>query len=137
MSIPNDELSILVRDWYYAASEGMAEEFLRYFLQDEATTYFGTDPEEQWYGFEQIRANFEENFRTYGKWTIMSKNLLVHSFGEMAFFSDEVELAARFGDSSIAEPARMTGALVRKDGKWKIIQAHFSIGVANHDLLPG
>ena len=137
MGIPNDELSLLIRDWYYAASEGQMENFMNFFLQDDRTTYFGTDPHELWYGIRQVKENVEENFRTYGKWSIMSKNLVVHQFGEVAAFTDEVELAARLRESSIAEDARMSGVLIRKDGQWKIVQAHFSLGVPNTDLLPG
>lgn len=137
MAIPTDELSLLIRDWYYAASEGQGERFIGFFLQDPSATYFGTDPEEQWYGYDQIRQNFEENFRTYGKWTIMSTNLQVHQSGDVAYFSDEVELAARYKDSSIAEMGRMTGTLVRHSGSWKIVQAHFSLGIPNRQLLPG
>jgi uncharacterized protein (TIGR02246 family) len=135
--IPKDELSTLIRDWYYAASEGQMEQFLSAFAQDNDAVYFGTDPEEQWYGHDQIRSFFEDLFRTYGKWTIMSKNLKVHQIGEVALFSDEVELSARYGESSIAQDARMTGALTRQDGKWKILQVHFSFGVPNSELLPG
>ncbi len=137
MVVPRDELSLFIRDWYYAASEGQIEKFLSCFFQDETTTYLGTDPHELWYGFDQIKENIEENFRTYGKWTIMSKNLLVHRTGDLAVFTDEVELSARFGGSSIAEDARMSGVLVLKEGVWKIFQVHFSFGIPNRDLLPG
>jgi ketosteroid isomerase-like protein len=137
MAIPKDELSLQIREWYYAASEGQVERFLDFFLKEEETVYFGTDPHELWYGYEQIRQNFEENFKTYGKWSIMSKNLQVFQAGEVAVFTDEVELAARFKESSFAEDARMSGVLIRRDGKWKIIQAHFSLGVPNSELLPG
>lgn len=137
MAIPTDELSLFIRDWYYAASEGQVDRFLEFFYHDESTTYFGTDPDEQWYGYEEIRENIVENFRTYGKWSIMSTNLKVHESGDCAFFSDEVELAARYKDSAIAEMARMTGALRRYNGVWKITQAHFSMGLPNRQLLPG
>lgn len=137
MAIPKDELSLLIRDWYYAASEGQGENFIGVFLQDPATTYFGTDPDEQWYGYDQIREHFEENFRTYGKWNIMSTNLQVHESGDFAYFSDEVELAARYKDSSFAELGRMTGTLLRRNGAWKLVQAHFSLGTPNRELLPG
>ena len=137
MVVPKDELSLVIREWYYAASEGKVEAFLNYFLRDESTTYFGTDPSELWYGFNQIKENIEENFRTYGKWTVMSKNLQVHRAGDAAVFTDEVELAARYGGSSIAEDARMSGVLVLKDGQWKIAQVHFSLGIPNQELLPG
>ena len=137
MAIPTDELSVLIRDWYYAASEGRVEQFLGFFLQDAQTTYIGTDPTEIWYGYDQIRDNIEENFRTYGKWTVMSKNLVVHQVGDVASFTDEVELSARFGGSSMAEDARMSGVLVKRSDGWKIMQAHFSVGVPNTDLLPG
>jgi len=137
MAIPRDELSLLIRDWYYAASEGHVEQFLKFFVQDGRTGYFGTDPSEIWYGFDQIKANLGENFRTYGKWNIMSKNLVVHQVGDMAVFTDEVELSARFRESSIAEDARMSGVLVHENGEWKLLQAHFSFGIPNSELLPG
>lgn len=137
MVVPKDELAILVREWYYAASEGQVEQFLNFFLKDERTCYFGTDPGELWYGYDQIRANMEENFKQYKKWTIMSKNLVVHQFGEVAVFTDEVELSAHYGDTGIAEESRMTGVLIRHQGEWKILQAHFSLGVTNAELLPG
>ena len=127
----------MIREWYYAASEGRFDQFVDYFLRDQQTVYFGTDPQEIWYGFEQIKENLEENFRKYGKWTVMSKNLLVHQFAETAFFTDEVELSARLNGSSIAEDARMSGVLVRREGVWKIVQIHFSFGIANSELLPG
>jgi len=137
MVVPKDELSILIRDWYYAASEGQLEKFLSFFLADERTTYFGTDPSELWYGFKQIRSNFEDNFKQFGKWTIMSKNLVVHQIGDTALFTDDVELSAHYGSTGIAEEARMTGALVKHNGQWKIVQAHFSLGIPNSELLPG
>ena len=137
MVVPKDELSLLIRDWYYAASEGQVNQFLDFFAKGEDTSYFGTDPSELWYGYDQIKQNIEENFRTYGKWSIMSKNLMVRQAGDVAIFTDEVELSARFGGSSIAEEARMSGVLIRKDGNWKILQAHFSLGVPNTELLPG
>jgi ketosteroid isomerase-like protein len=135
--IPKDELSTMIRDWYYSASEGRMDQFLSFISQDARAVYFGTDPDEQWYGYEQIRSFFEDLFRTYGKWTIMSKKFVVQQFGEVALFSDEVELSARYGGSSIAQDARMTGALIHQNGTWKIIQAHFSFGVSNSELLPG
>ncbi len=135
--IPKDELSTLIRDWYYSASEGQAEKFLAYFVQDSRTVYFGTDPDEQWYGYDQIGSFFEDLFRTYGKWSIMSKKLVIHQVGDVALFSDEVELCATYGASSIAQDGRMTGALLRQNGQWRIVQAHFSFGTPSSELLPG
>ena len=137
MVVPKDELALLIREWYYAASEGNVESFLNYFLNSEDTSYFGTDPHEVWYGFDQIKENVEENFRMYGKWTIMSKNLQVHKVGDSAVFTDEVELSARYGGSSIAEDARMSGILTLQSGTWKILHVHFSFGIPNQELLPG
>jgi uncharacterized protein (TIGR02246 family) len=135
--IPKDEMSAVIREWYYSASEGQAEKFLSFFAQDPRTVYFGTDPEEQWYGYDQIKSFFTDLFRTYGKWAIMSKNLNVEQFGEIALFSDEVEISATHGASSIAQDGRMTGALMKQNGQWKIVQAHFSFGTPSSELLPG
>lgn len=136
MVVPRDELSLRIRDWYYAASEGQAEAFLNFFLKDDRTVYFGTDPGELWYGFDEIEANILNNFRKYGKWTIMSKNLVIQQYGDVATFTDDVELSVRHRENSIAEEARVSGALVRSDGEWKIVQAHLSLGIPNKKLLP-
>lgn len=137
MVVPKDELSLIIRDWYYSASEAQAEAFLEFFLDSDNTVYIGSDPQEQWYGISEIKANFQDNFKKYGKWTIMSKNLVVHQVGDAAYFTDEVEFSARYGGSSLAEDGRMSGVLVKKDGKWKIALAHFSFGIPNDQLLPG
>lgn len=137
MVVPTDELAVLIRDWYYAASEGQTKEFFDYFLQDERTVYFGSDPGEIWYGYEAVRAGLMQNFGIYGKWTIMSKNLVVRQLDDSAFFTDDVELSVRQGGNSFAEDARISGVLIRTAGGWKIIQVHMSFGVPNTKLLSG
>jgi ketosteroid isomerase-like protein len=137
MVVPKDELSLTIRDWYYAASEAQSDAFLDFFLDSEDTVYIGSDPQEQWHGINEIKTNFQDNFKKYGKWTIMSKNLVVHQSGDMAYFTDDVEFSARYGSSSLAEDGRMSGVLLLQNGKWKIAQAHFSFGVSNDQLLPG
>ena len=125
--IPKDEMSTVIREWYYSASEGQAEKFLSYFAQDPASVYFGTDPEEQWYGYDQIKSFFTDLFSTYGKWSIMSKNLNVHQFGEIVLFNDEVEISATHGASSIAQDARMTGALENKMANGRLFRLIFHL----------
>lgn len=137
MVVPTDELAVLIRDWYYAASEGQTKEFLDYFVHDDRTVYFGSDPAEIWYGYEAVRQGLTENFGTYGKWTMMSKNLVLQQLGDSAFFTDDVELSVRHGGNSFAEDARVSGVLVRQDIGWKIIQVHVSFGVSNSKLLSG
>lgn len=137
MVVPKDELSLWIREWYYAASEGQVDKFLSFFSQEERTTYFGTDPQELWYGYAEIKANIEKNFKKYGKWTVMSKNLTVQELGDVIIFTDEVELSARYAGSSIAEDARISGVLVKKDSEWKVLQVHLSFGTPNNQLLPG
>lgn len=136
MVVPRDELSLRIRDWYYAASEGQAEAFLNFFLKDDKTVYFGTDPGELWYGYYEIETNILDNFRKYGTWTIMSKNLVIEQYGDVAIFTDDVELSVRHHENSIAEEARVSGALIRSDGEWKIVQVHLSFGIPNKKLLP-
>jgi hypothetical protein len=95
MPVPTDELSLFIRDWYYAASEAQSEAFLSFFLDSPETVYLGSDPQ----GPPGIASANFWHFKTYGKWTIMSKNgwFIKH---EMQHFSRIVEFSARLGGSA-------------------------------------
>src|SRR5262249_44358544 len=56
----------------------------------------------------------------------------IHVQGDIAW----TEGRGRFTRADGAErPVRVTGVLVREDGRWKVVQSHASIGVPNADIF--
>jgi hypothetical protein len=53
MPVPTDELSLFIRDWYYAASGAIGS--ISRFSDSPETVYLGSDPQESWYGIGEIR----------------------------------------------------------------------------------
>ena len=63
---------------------------------------------------------------------LLADDIGTHVQGEVAW----AEGRGRFRDSSGNQrPFRMTGVLVREDGRWKVAQLHVSIGVPNAEIF--
>jgi uncharacterized protein (TIGR02246 family) len=63
---------------------------------------------------------------------VVADDLDVHILGDVAW----VEGRGRFTSSGGGQrPVRMTGVLVREQGRWTIAQSHASIGVPNADIF--
>jgi ketosteroid isomerase-like protein len=91
--------------------------------------HIGTDPEEWWTSKEildDVAAGGDGDIR------VVADDLDVHVQGDVAW----VEGRGRFTNRSGGErPVRMTGVLVRDQGRWTMVQSHASIGVPNADIF--
>jgi len=55
----------------------------------------------------------------------------ISSAGDAAWFSQVIDWSIEAGGQPIKlEGARATGVLEKRDGKWLLVQMHFSVGVA-------
>ena len=96
------------------------------------STIIGSDPEE-WYTGTQLLANWDEAMTAGGNPVrAMQDEVFVHVNGDVAW----VEGRGRLIDPSGREcPVRLTGVLLKEDGKWKGVQSHASIGVPNDQIF--
>jgi hypothetical protein len=54
--------------------------------------------------------------------------------GDVGWFADQIKFVLADGSET---PMRLTGVLEKEAGEWKVVQWHFSIGVANVDTAFG
>ncbi|MGO9569498.1 MAG: YybH family protein [Desulfomonilaceae bacterium] len=88
--------------------------------------FFEADEKGRYVGPDQIKAAYENSLKHVKsikgdyKWTS------VGSKGDVAWFATEVLFNVDTGEDKFKQLGRWTGVLEKKDGKWLLLQSHFS-----------
>ena len=100
------------------------------FSHSETLTTFGTDEDEFFYGWEKYKSVHQVQFRAVKSFQFQSMDMRVFEHGETAWFSDRVhwKIETKAGEK-VDTKVRITGVLVKEQGKWRIVQWHVSQGV--------
>jgi len=121
------EAESAVSDVLDALHEAAAQsEFDRYFgLYTEDAIFMGTDATERW-TVDEFKEYARVPFQEGRGWTytMTERNVFIGPGGRTAWFDERLE-NANLGDT------RGTGALVLRDGSWKIAQYNLTIPVPN------
>jgi|GEM_PF-2314119 len=106
-----------------AEASGNIEGFLAVWGED--SVFLGTDASEAWPKAEFAK-DIGERFAAGGSWTfdIMERSIGVD--GNTAWFKEVVRY--KEGGGFILRP---TGTMIKRDGKWKIVQLHMGVPVPN------
>lgn len=88
--------------------------------------FFEADEKGRYLGADQIKADYEnvlkqvKSIKGEYKWTS------VGSKGDLAWFATEVQLNVDTGKEKYTKTGQWTGVLEKNDGKWLLLQSHFS-----------
>jgi uncharacterized protein (TIGR02246 family) len=103
------------------------ETLLALFAPDADVVLYGTGADEKRVGLAEIRAQAERDWSqseavslTYG-WTSVS------AAGSVAWVATDGAFEVQAGGQEMTLPARITWVLEKRDDKWLIVQAHFSV----------
>ncbi|MFP4470301.1 MAG: nuclear transport factor 2 family protein [Bacteroidales bacterium] len=91
---------------------------------------FGTESDEKLVGFQQIKAAVESQFEDFSNTYISYRDQIIDlsEDGNTAWFSEIINYNFILdGEAHSYEGLRYTGVLVKKEGKWKLVQTHMSI----------
>ena len=94
---------------------------------------FGTDAAERWVGWEDLEAAVDQQFAAFDNQQVSVRDqvIKVASGGMVAWFSEIMDWNLEAGGEMVSlEGMRATGVLEKRNGKWIIVQMHFSVGVA-------
>jgi hypothetical protein len=123
VSIAREEAAIaaVLDDWHAAAA---ASDEARYFdhFADEGV-FLGTDATERW-DVAAFRAYAHGPFSEGRGWVMRSVRRVIQIEGDVAWFDEDLE-TVNLG------PSRGTGALVRREGRWRIALYSLTITVPN------
>lgn len=101
------------------------------FASDADVLVYGTGADEKRLGAEQIGSQAERDWAQTESASIALDWISVSAAGEVAWAAVDGAFNLRADGKELALPARMTFILERREGRWVIVHAHFSIPSAS------
>jgi ketosteroid isomerase-like protein len=136
----DEEVKAALQQLYTASAAADIETIDQLFSDDTNTLLLGTDPTEVAVGHDavvQFWAGFFQYLKDQGypnngglKMVSTGGPIQVDSAGSVAWITDIAEFQFAGGNT----PFRVTAVMHKEQGRWKIIQLHFSIPVLNSTL---
>jgi ketosteroid isomerase-like protein len=124
----------LVLEKYALANEnedmGLIEDI---WCPSESIVSFGTEGGEKHIGFKEIKKAVQNQFNNFSDTYISYRDQIIEvsESGNTAWFSEIINYNFILdGEANSFEGLRYTGVLVKKDGKWKLVQTHMSVPYA-------
>ena len=123
----------MVRDFYDAMKRGDAGALADLVADGDDVLTIGTDPEEWWEGHDRTAAVWKAQIEAMGgSIELVGGNPRAHESGDVGWFADRPSFVLPGGTEV---PTRLTGVATREGGRWRLIQAHISMGVSNEEAV--
>jgi uncharacterized protein (TIGR02246 family) len=100
------------------------------FAPDADVVLYGTGADEKRVGPEEIRAQVERDWAQTDAAAMVFGSTAVSGSGPVAWTSSDGAFELRAGGQDITLPARVTCVLEQRDGRWLIVNSHFSTPAA-------
>lgn len=99
---------------------------------DEDIMLLGTDNDEKYEGWKQIKKAIKHQFSEFEDTyiSVMDQSININSTANTAWFSEGLNYNFIYkGEARSFEGIRFTGVLEKREGKWMLVQGHLSIPV--------
>ena len=122
----------VLEQWVQADETEDMEMVSKIFAHDTDMVTFGTNAAERWVGWEALKEAYQKLLESIEDIDISARDqvIKVHDSGKVAWFSLIEDLNFVAQGESVNMEMRVTGVLEKRDGNWVIVQAHFSVPVA-------
>jgi hypothetical protein len=125
---PAPELCALLELYYEASAQGDATFLDQLIARHPGALVIGTDAAEWWRGGDQIYEIWSAARRERGGLPVEDSQPQAFRSGDVGWLDDQAQW--RLPDGR-AIPFRLTAVFHREGQEWRMVQAHFSIGVPN------
>ena len=123
----------LIQKMWDSFIDGDIDAFSQTMSKDEDMVTFGTDASERWNSWQELEDSVALQFDAFDVISVDRKNksLKISNSGNTAWFSETVDWEfLSNGKTEEVKDIRYTGVMEYRDGQWKIVQFHCSVGVA-------
>ena len=102
------------------------------FSHDPEMIIFGTDAAEYWVGYEAARESLEFQLGVFEdtEGTVRNQVVKVHESGEVAWFSEMVDMELTSGGERVELTGWFSGVMEKQNDAWTIVQFHASVPVS-------
>jgi hypothetical protein len=126
------ELEELTLRLYSAVSTADPGFFERHLSGSESCVVIGTAPDEWWDSYAPALQSIRKQMETASQAVdLRAGEVRAYREGGVGWVSDRPTF--RLGEIEVV--CRHTSVFVKESGEWRIVQHHFSIGVANEDVF--
>lgn len=113
-----------------AKEKGDMALYEQFVAPDSDIIVIGSDPEEFYVGWTVVKDSMKDLFNKANNIKMNKKYqaIKVDPSGDTAWFVERVDFSGTVGDKALMlSDVRYTGTLVKRDGKWLLVQSHASI----------
>ncbi|MFC1731544.1 nuclear transport factor 2 family protein [candidate division KSB1 bacterium] len=99
------------------------------YAHDDDMVVLGTDDVERWIGWENYKNVYDQMFESFKNvdFSVSDQIIKIHESGKVAWFSEIIDASIESqGEITKIEGLRYTGVFEKRDGVWKVVQAHIS-----------
>ena len=124
---------LLIQKMWDSFIDGDINAFSQTMSKDEDMVTFGTDASERWDSWQELENSVALQFDAFDVISVERKNksLKISNSGNTAWFSETVDWEfLSNGNNESVKDIRYTGVMEFRNGQWKIVQFHCSVGVA-------
>ena len=128
-----ENAELLIQKMWDSFIDGDIDAFSQTMSKDEDMVTFGTDASERWDSWQELEDSVALQFDAFDVISVDRKNksLKISNSGNTAWFSETVDWKfLSNGKTEEVKDIRYTGVMEYRDGQWKIVQFHCSVGVA-------
>jgi hypothetical protein len=122
------ELVALLQRYYAASAQGDTTLLDLLIARHPGALVVGTDPDEWWRGGDQIVETWTAAWQERGGLPVEGSQPEAFRAGQVGWVADRA--LWRLPDRRTI-PFRLTAVFYRDGGEWRMVQAHFSLGVPN------
>jgi ketosteroid isomerase-like protein len=129
----SSEVESLVREFYDAMKRGDSAGLEALIAQGDTVLCIGTDPTEWWEGHAKVASVWKDQMEAMGGGIeLVGGDPRGQESGEVGWFADRPSFLLADGTQV---PTRLTGVATRDGGRWRLVQAHISIGIPNEEAV--
>jgi ketosteroid isomerase-like protein len=94
---------------------------------DDNVVFVDPGPKGRYVGPEQIKKSYEQDFAQFKSLATKYTWTSIDGKGDLAWFVTELTSEVDLGDEKFSLPARWSGLLEKRQGKWLLIQSHYAV----------
>ena len=124
---------LLIQKMWDSFIDGDIDAFSQTMSKDKDMVTFGTDASERWDSWQELEDSVALQFDAFDVISVerKDKSLKISNSGNTAWFAETVDWEfLSNGKTEAVKDIRYTGVMEYRNGKWKIVQFHCSVGVA-------
>lgn len=118
--------------FYDGFSRGDAAGLMDLISSERGVLTIGTDPQEWWDERDAMRRAFEAQLKELGGAILVAGEPQGYEEGSVGWASDRPTI--RMADGTEI-PTRVTAVVHQEGDRWKLVQTHISLGVANEEVV--